>query len=195
MESLKASEMDPRVKPGGDGGGIFRFAPSPNGYLHLGHALSALLNADMAAAVGGRLLLRIEDIDETRCRPEYETAIYEDLAWLGIGWEQPVRRQSEHYENYRAALAKLDSLGLIYPSFESRAEIARTAAGTDPDGAPLYSGAAKSLSRAERERRIASEQPYALRLDMQAAAASAGPLSWNETGQGEVAAKPELWGD
>lgn len=174
---------------------VFRFAPSPNGYLHLGHALSALLNADMAAAAGGCLLLRIEDIDETRCRPKYETAIYEDLAWLGIGWQQPVRRQSEHYENYRAALAKLDSLGLIYPSFESRAEIARTAAGTDPDGAPLYSGAAKSLSRAERERRIVSEQPYALRLDMQVAAARAGRLSWNETSQGEVAAKPELWGD
>jgi glutamyl-Q tRNA(Asp) synthetase len=174
---------------------VFRFAPSPNGYLHLGHALSALLNADMAAAVAGRLLLRIEDIDETRCRPEYEAAVYEDLAWLGIEWQQPVRRQSEHYENYRAALARLDSLGLIYPSFESRAEIARTAAGTDPDGAPLYSGAAKGLSRAERERRIASEEPYALRLDMEAAAARVGALSWDETGEGEVVAAPELWGD
>ena len=104
---------------------VFRFAPSPNGYLHLGHALSALLNADMAQAAGGRLLLRIEDIDETRCRPEYEAAIYEDLAWLGLAWEQPVRRQSEHYDDYRAALAKLEAMGLIYPSFESRAEIAR----------------------------------------------------------------------
>jgi glutamyl-Q tRNA(Asp) synthetase len=195
MESMKASETGPRAKPGGDGGGIFRFAPSPNGHLHVGHALSALLNADMAKAADGRLLLRIEDIDETRCRPEYETAIYEDLAWLGIEWEQPVRRQSEHYEDYRAALATLDSLGLIYPSFESRAEIARTAAGTDPDGAPLYSGAAKGLSKAERERRIASGEPYTLRLDMKAAAARTGALNWNEMGGGKVATKPELWGD
>ena len=107
----------------------FRFAPSPNGYLHLGHALSALLNADMAKSAGGRLLLRMEDIDETRCRPEYETAIYEDLAWLGLEWEQPVRRQSEHYNDYRLALTKLEAMGLIYPSFESRAEIARLVAG------------------------------------------------------------------
>ena len=84
---------------------VFRFAPSPNGYLHLGHALSALLNADMARAAGGRLILRIEDIDATRCRPEFEAAIYEDLAWLGLTWEEPVRRQSEHLDEYRAALA------------------------------------------------------------------------------------------
>ena len=103
---------------------VFRFAPSPNGYLHLGHALSALLNFDMARAAGGRLLLRIEDIDETRCRPEYEQAIFDDLAWLGIAWEQPVRRQSEHLDDYRAALARLEAQGLLYPSFESRAEIA-----------------------------------------------------------------------
>src|SRR3979411_1653854 len=107
---------------------VFRFALSPNGYLHLGHALSALLTADRARAAGGRLLLRIEDIDVTRCRPEYEAAIYEDLAWLGLQWERPVRRQSEHYDDYRGALAKLDALGLIYPSFESRAEIARLVA-------------------------------------------------------------------
>ena len=97
---------------------VFRFAPSPNGYLHLGHALSALINADMARAAGGRLLLRIEDIDETRCRPEFETAIYQDLARLGLKWEMPVRRQSEHLADYRAALAKLDAQGLVYPSFE-----------------------------------------------------------------------------
>src|ERR1041385_2967656 len=124
---------------------IFRFAPSPNGYLHLGHALSVLVNADMTLAADGRLLLRIEDIDRTRCRPEYEAAIYEDLAWLGIAWEEPVRRQSEHHDDYRAALARLEALGLIYSSFESRAEITmllaeREAAGAwprDPDGAPL----------------------------------------------------------
>src|SRR5271166_6583319 len=95
---------------------VFRFAPSPNGYLHLGHALSALLNADMAKAAGGRLLLRIEDIDAARCRPVYEEAIYEDLAWIGLTWEQPVRRQSEHYDDYRVALRRLDAMGLIYPS-------------------------------------------------------------------------------
>src|SRR5437868_1656483 len=149
---------------------VFRFAPSPNGYLHLGHALSALVNFDMARAAGGRLLLRIEDIDATRCRPEYEQAIYEDLAWLGIAWEEPVRRQSEHLEEYRAALARLDAL--VYPSFESRAEIAQQVADRgaswprDPDGAPLYPGDARALRPDERERRIASGAPYALRLDM-----------------------------
>ena len=105
---------------------VFRFAPSPNGYLHLGHAFSALLNFDLARRSGGRLLLRIEDIDPTRCRREYEDAIYQDLAWLGIAWERPVRRQSEHLEEYRKALEKLEALGLVYPSFESRAEIAQT---------------------------------------------------------------------
>src|SRR5437588_1493819 len=128
---------------------VFRFAPSPNGYLHLGHAFSALLNFDLARQTGGRFLLRIEDIDTVRCRPEYEAAIYEDLAWLGIGWETPVRRQSEHFSNYREAVEKLAALGLIYPSFESRAEIARLVAEQgeawprDPDGAPLYPGDAK----------------------------------------------------
>src|SRR3569833_3979280 len=97
----------------------FRFAPSPNGYLHLGHALSALLNADMARAAGGRLLLRIEDIDAPRCRPEYEEAIYEDLAWLGLAWEAPVRRQSEHFADHRHALGQLEAMGLVDTSFES----------------------------------------------------------------------------
>src|SRR5215510_6539801 len=98
---------------------VFRFAPSPNGYLHLGHALSALINFDMARTVGGRLLLRIEDIDKTRCRPEYEAAIYEDLTWLGLAWEEPVRRQSEHFAAYGAAIEQLDTQGLVYASFES----------------------------------------------------------------------------
>ncbi|MCC6949585.1 MAG: tRNA glutamyl-Q(34) synthetase GluQRS [Bradyrhizobiaceae bacterium] len=187
---------------------VFRFAPSPNGYLHLGHALSALLNADMAKAAGGRLLLRIEDIDPARCRPEFEAAIYEDLAWLGIEWEQPVRRQSEHFDEYRKALDRLEADGLVYPAFESRAEIARLIAareaetGTpwpkDPDGAPLYPGNAKSLSADKRTRRRAAE-PFALRLDMQAALVRIGrPLVWTETGGGEsreAEAKPERWGD
>lgn len=181
---------------------VFRFAPSPNGYLHLGHALSALLNADKARAVGGRLLLRIEDIDTSRCRPEFEAAIYEDLAWLGLTWEKPVRRQSEHFDAYCDALAKLEAMGLIYPSFESRAEIAamvaaREASGAwprDPDGVPLYPGDAKLLTAAERARRIAAGEPYALRLDMAAAAKRAGPLTWSENGA-EQAADPAAWGD
>ena len=188
---------------------VFRFAPSPNGYLHLGHALSALLNADMARAAGGRLLLRIEDVDPARCRPEYEAAIYQDLDWLGLIWEQPVLRQSEHFADYRASLAKLDAEDLIYPSFESRAEIAalvleRERQGPwprDPDGAPLYPGNAKSLAPAERARRIASGAPYALRLDMTAALARTGPLVWSETGAGPegatgtINADPSAWGD
>src|ERR1700687_535899 len=104
---------------------VFRFAPSPNGYLHLGHAYSALLNFDLARRSGGQFLLRIEDIDLTRCRPEFETAIYEDLTWLGIAWQTPVRRQSEHLSDYRDAVAKLSAQGLVYPAFESRAELAR----------------------------------------------------------------------
>jgi glutamyl-Q tRNA(Asp) synthetase len=188
---------------------VFRFAPSPNGYLHLGHAYSALLNFDLARRAGGRFLLRIEDIDATRCRVEFEAAIYEDLAWLGISWETPVRRQSEHFARYREAVEKLAGLGLIYPSFESRAEIARLVAQReagapwprDPDGAPLYPGLAKSLPPDERERLIAQGTPYALRLDMEAALARAGELNWKEFGEGPggesgvVAAQPEAWGD
>jgi glutamyl-Q tRNA(Asp) synthetase len=184
---------------------VFRFAPSPNGYLHLGHALSALLNHDMARAAGGRLLLRIEDIDEARCRPEFEAAIYEDLEWLGIEYERPVRRQSEHFGVYRAALERLAHEGLVYPAFESRAEIARLVAtrGTDwsrdPDGAPLYPGATRDLSAAERQRKIESGESHALRLDLQAALARIKKLlSWTESGEGkprEIAARPERWGD
>src|ERR1700753_3484942 len=113
---------------------VFRFAPSPNGYLHLGHALSALLNFDAARRSGGRFLLRIEDIDATRCRPEFEAAIYEDLAWLGIAWETPVRRQSRHLADYRGALERLAAQGVVYPSFESRAEISRLVAAREACG-------------------------------------------------------------
>ncbi|WP_456617299.1 tRNA glutamyl-Q(34) synthetase GluQRS [Bradyrhizobium sp. P5_C12] len=188
---------------------VFRFAPSPNGYLHLGHAYSALLNFDRAREAGGRLLLRIEDIDATRCRPEFETAICEDLAWLGIAWETPVRRQSEHLADYRAALDQLSALGLVYPAFESRAEIARLVAAReadgpwprDPDGAPLYPGDAKSLAADERARLIGTGAPYALRLDMTAACRRIAGLSWNELGEGPAGergilpARPEAWGD
>jgi glutamyl-Q tRNA(Asp) synthetase len=199
---------------------VFRFAPSPNGFLHLGHALSALLNFEMARSAGGQLILRIEDIDQARCRPDYEQAIYEDLAWLGIEFEQPVRRQSAHFDDYRAALARLEALGLVYPSFESRGEIARLAAERethgpihgpihgswprDPDGAPLYPGTARLFSDAERARRLAAGEPYALRLDMAASCnkpAPSSPLTWRETGAGPadetglIVANPPLWGD
>ena len=188
---------------------VFRFAPSPNGFLHLGHARSALLNFEMAQQSGGRLLLRIEDIDTTRCRPEYEQAIYEDLQWLGISWEEPVRRQSEHLVLYRDAVDRLMRDGLVYPAFESRAEIARLVdekdrAGVwprDPDGAPIYPGPGRQFSVAERDRKLSSGAPYALRLDMAAAIARVGGLSWTEQGagpqgeMGEVPARPGQWGD
>jgi glutamyl-Q tRNA(Asp) synthetase len=189
---------------------VFRFAPSPNGFLHLGHAFSALLNFDLAQASGGRFLLRIEDIDKARCTADYEAAIYEDLAWLGLTWEQPVRRQSEHMAEYRAALARLADMDLLYPSFESRGEIARLVAEReaggqvwprDPDGAPLYPGRARSFSRGEREERVAAGAPYALRLDMAEAVQRVGALTWTEpspVAQGatvEIPADPLAWGD
>jgi glutamyl-Q tRNA(Asp) synthetase len=186
---------------------VFRFAPSPNGYLHLGHALSALMNFDLARAAGGRFLLRIEDIDRTRCRSEFEAAICEDLSWLGVTWDGPVWRQSEHLDDHQAALARLEADGLVYPSFESRAEIAAlisAAPGTwprDPDGAPLYPGAARLMSSDERTSLIESGAPYALRLDMAAASARGGKLSWSELGEGPdgengtVAVDPQAWGD
>ena len=188
---------------------VFRFAPSPNGYLHLGHAYSALLNFDLARQAGGRLLLRIEDIDPARCTEEFEQAIYQDLAWLGIAWERPVRRQSEHLAAYRNALQRLAGLGLIYPSFESRAEIARLVAQRekngawprDPDGAPVYPGSAKLLSADARDRLTRSGVPFALRLDMAEALARTGETGWTERGEGPggetgyIAACPQGWGD
>jgi glutamyl-Q tRNA(Asp) synthetase len=163
----------------------------------------------MARAAGGRLLLRIEDIDETRCRPEYAQAIVDDLAWLGVAWEQAVRRQSDHLDDYRAALARLAAQGLLYPSFESRAEIAALVAERDrhgawprdPDGAPVYPGNVNAMSPAERQQRVAAGERYALRLDMASAIAHAGALSWTEAGQGPdgetgvVPAAPAAWGD
>jgi len=188
---------------------VFRFAPSPNGYLHLGHAFSAMLNDDLARQSGGRFLLRIEDIDPTRCRPEFETAIDEDLTWLGLSWEKPARRQSEHFAEYRAALEKLEGMGLIYPAFESRAETARLIAEQekqapwprDPDGAPLYPGTARAFTPEERTRLLRSGAPYALRLDMTAACTRIGSLNWIERGQGSegetgtIVANPAAWGD
>jgi glutamyl-Q tRNA(Asp) synthetase len=180
---------------------VFRFAPSPNGYLHLGHAASALLNSDLARQSGGRLLLRIEDIDTTRCRPAFEAAIYDDLAWLGLVWEMPVRRQSEHLSLYREALDRLARAHLIYPAFETRAEIAGCATERDPDGAPRYPGRGRILSAREEARRAAAGAAPLLRLDIAAACARTGALTWTEQGAGPdgetglVAAQPQAWGD
>jgi glutamyl-Q tRNA(Asp) synthetase len=184
---------------------VFRFAPSTNGYLHIGHAYSALVNFEMARATGGRLLLRIEDIDLERCRPELEQAVYTDLAWLGVTWEQPVRRQSEHFSDYRQALAQLDMRGLTYPCFCTRGDILQAVAGTpswprDPDGSPLYPGTCKRLTQDESRRRLAAGQAAAVRIDMQAAITRIGfPLGWREYRSGtagqDVVAAPQLWGD
>lgn len=192
---------------------VCRFAPSPNGRLHLGHAFSALVNAEAAARTGGTFLLRMEDIDTTRCRPEFERGILDDLAWLGIVPAAPPRRQSEHFADYSQALAQLEGMGLVYPAFESRSDIARAvieseaklgrAAPRDPDGAPLYPFQRSALSDAERAQRRAAGEPYVLRLDMAAAqeAVGIGPLFWPEAeGLPEgpavpVTADPARWGD
>jgi glutamyl-Q tRNA(Asp) synthetase len=177
---------------------VTRFAPSPTGWLHLGHAFSACFAAE-AAGAAGRFLLRIEDLDYGRVRPEYETAIYEDLAWLGLAWERPVLRQSEHLPFYRAALQRLIGRGLCYPCFCSRAAIQAelrqmAAAPQGPDG-PLYPGTCRRLSDGERQERIAAGEPYAWRLDVAQAAREAGPLSWTDLAAGSFAAEPGLYGD
>jgi glutamyl-Q tRNA(Asp) synthetase len=184
---------------------VFRFAPSPNGELHLGHAYSALVDFALCRKAGGRFLLRIEDIDPARCPPEFEQAIYRDLEWLGLEWETPVRRQSEHMDDYAAAAEKLRDLELVYPAFMSRAAIAAATSDPswprDPDGAPLYPHADRDINPADAEAWIVSGVPYALRLRMDKALASIGDLSWHEAGKGpdgeagRIVAKPEAWGD
>lgn len=187
---------------------VFRFAPSPNGLLHLGHALSALLNHDMAKATGGRFLLRIEDIDLTRCTPEFEEMIYRDLTWLGLDWEMPVRRQSEHFDAYRKALDGLRAMGLVYPAFLTRGEVKARVTGheaggnswpRDPDGSPLYPDDDRTRSEAERNDLILKGVKHAWRLDIASAMARVGkPLTWQETGSGHaeiIAADPAIWGD
>ena len=189
---------------------IFRFAPSPNGELHLGHAYSALVSFDMARRLGGRFLLRIEDIDVGRCRPEFEARILEDLAWLGLEWEEPVRRQSEHFETYRDAAARLEDRGLLYPCFATRKEIAEAVSAaseplTDPDGAPLYPGLYRGAPRAEIERRRAAGEAHALRLDLERAVAAAWERAGADIAFTELAAdgrheavhtaEPGRWGD
>lgn len=180
-----------------------RFAPSPTGLLHLGHAHSALFAWCQAAAGGGECLLRIEDIDVGRCRPEFEFALKEDLAWLGLSWPEPVRRQSEHMADYRAALERLSGEGLLYPCFCTRRDIAEEIARSGvaphltpmgPDG-PLYPGICRALSDEERAARIAADTPYALRLDVTKAMARVGTLQWHDGGRGTFAATPEIHGD
>jgi glutamyl-Q tRNA(Asp) synthetase len=177
-----------------------RFAPSPTGYLHLGHAHAALTAWRRARAAGGRFLLRIEDIDLTRCRPEYAAAILEDLAWLGLDWDGELRVQSAHLGEYRVDLERLAARGLLYPCFCTRAEIARELAQSasaphGPDGA-LYPGTCRRLSADERAARIAAGEPHAWRLDMaRARAAAPGPLAFAEEGEGMIACHPERFGD
>lgn len=175
-----------------------RFAPSPTGWLHLGHAFAALFAARRAE--GGRFLVRLEDIDGTRTRPEYEAALFEDLAWLGLNWEQPVRRQSEHFDEYRAGLQSLDSMGLLYPCFCTRKEIQEEIARADhaphgPDGV-LYPGTCRTRSTDERAQRIAKGEAYALRLDVEKALSLIGKeLSWEDAARGEFIATPAIFGD
>jgi len=186
---------------------IFRFAPSPTGRLHLGHALSALINRDMAHRASGRLLIRIEDTDSTRCRPEYVQTILEDLAWLGIARDGPVLRQSEHLSDYRRAASRLEAMGLLYPCFATRQEIQAAAAPgvLDPDGAPLYPGLHRGLSADEIAARKTAEEPFALRLDMARAIelahsiAGKAAFAYTEIDEGFAAerrlTRPECWGD
>ena len=177
---------------------VTRFAPSPTGYLHLGHAYAAW-RAYGEVATGGRLLLRIEDIDTARCRPDYDIALLEDLAWLGLAWEEPVRRQSEHFDDYRATLERLAEMDLIYPCFCTRKAIRQEIAESPsaphgPDG-PLYPGTCRQLPSAERAERIDTGDAHAWRLDMAAAAARVGPLAWHDRAAGKIICRDDQAGD
>lgn len=187
---------------------VTRFAPSPTGFLHLGHLHAALIGWQAAREASGRFLLRIEDIDLTRCTPEFEEAIYRDLSWLGLDWEKPVRRQSEHFGDYRAALGRLIEMGLVYPAFMTRGEVkAKVAAHEadgkiwprDPDGSPLYPEDDRHRSETARKALIDRGVRHAFRLDMDKALKLAGrPLNWAETGDGDrgaIPADPSAWGD
>lgn len=186
---------------------VTRFAPSPTGYLHLGHAYAALFAHARAAEAKqsgsvGRFILRIEDIDRSRCRPDFETAILEDLAWLGLTWEEPVRRQSEHMDDYAKAIERLNAAGLIYPCFCTRKAIAAEIAAAPhaphappaADG-PFYPGTCRRLGTDERERRVRAGERYALRLNVGKAFAATGPLTWSDAVAGDVTADPRAFGD
>ncbi|MCV0394408.1 MAG: tRNA glutamyl-Q(34) synthetase GluQRS [Rhizobiaceae bacterium] len=190
---------------------VFRFAPSPNGELHLGHAYSALLNSDMADKAGGRLLLRIEDIDAARSRRAYEEAILRDLEWLGVKWERPVRRQSEHMADYAEALLRLRRDELVYPAFMGRSEVRAIVSEAeaqgrawprDPDGAPHYPDRDRTIPQKERRKRLDAGYAHAWRLDTAAALAQAsGVIEFTETGEGpdgdtgRIRLDPRVWGD
>ncbi len=193
---------------------LFRFAPSPNGRLHLGHAYSALFTEQAAKAAGGEMLLRIEDIDIARSRPEYIDGILEDLNWLGLSWRQPVRRQSEHFDDYRRMAARLNDLGLLYPCTASRKEIANAIRKRaqnqpwprDPDGSALYPGIFTNADKEKRAQILSADKPFSLRLHMQKAHALAcqkngGPIRYRELGSGpagetgDLETDPEIWGD
>lgn len=173
-----------------------RFAPSPTGDLHKGHAFSALTAFEAARTANGRFVLRIEDIDATRCRPEFDAAILEDLAWLGLDWETPVRRQSEHLDDYHAALARLEAQGLVYRCFRTRKEVAQAMASAPHGPMEVFRGG--PLPAREEAAKLAAREPFAWRLSLDAAAAKLGgfgALTFTDEAQGVVAARPELGGD
>jgi len=176
-----------------------RFAPRPTGLLHIGHAYSALFSERAAREADGAFLLRIEDIDPARCRPIFETAILDDLAWLGLKWLRPVRRQSDNYADYERALDKMDDKGLLYPCFCTRKEIRAEieAAGHAPHGpdGPHYPGTCRALSKSAAMLRIIKGEAYAYRLKTDEAIAQAGPLTWHDRDRGEIEATPEVFGD
>jgi glutamyl-Q tRNA(Asp) synthetase len=186
---------------------VFRFAPSPNGELHLGHALSALTGWEKARAAGGRFLLRIEDIDTARSRPQFVAGIFEDLRWLGLAWEEPVLFQSTRFAAYAQAARRLEDMGLLYPCFATRAEIEAAAAGgpTDPDGAPIYSGLWRGLPGSAIAHRKSIGEPFALRIDIANGIAAARgkigdkALTFTELDEegspSSIAADPARWGD
>jgi glutamyl-Q tRNA(Asp) synthetase len=180
---------------------IFRFAPSPNGRLHLGHAYSALFAAHWAQRLDGTFLLRIEDIDTARCKPEFDAAISDDLHWLGLSWPEPVMRQSQRFAAYAGVADTLKQMGLLYPCFCSRSQVAAAATAHDPDGAPLYPGTCRGLSEREALLRLAAGEPAQWRLRSERAIGRAGPLTIAETLPDPSApvthrpARPQAWGD
>ena len=181
---------------------FFRFAPSPNGRLHLGHAYSALFTAQQAKIYRATYLLRIEDIDRARCKPVFAEQAQADLKWLGLDWPQPVRHQSRHMHEYTVIIDRLERLGLLYPCFCTRAKLSHAPGPKDPDGTTVYPGYCRLMTKMERNRRMTAAEPYALRLDMAKAIVAAGPdLSFYEAGcgpdgeTGVITCAPQAWGD
>ncbi len=176
-----------------------RFAPSPSGWLHLGHAYSARFGCDVARAGNGRFLLRIDDLDLVRSRPEYEAGIFEDLAWLGLDWDPDIRRESNHLADYQAVVDRLVGEELAYPCFcsrrEIRAEIARMGAAPHGPEGPHYPGTCRGLTTAEQQDRIGAGAVPAIRLDTEKAMAKTGPLTWTDREVGQIVAQPDAFGD